>query len=74
MLEACRKAGVTERTCGRWRKECGNLRIDQAKRLRELEDGNNRLKKLVADLTLDNAILKEAALGNRWARRSGGAR
>jgi len=62
--EACRKTGVTEQTYYRWRKEYGGLRIDQAKRLRELENENNRLKKLVADLSLDNAILKEAASGD----------
>jgi putative transposase len=64
MPEACRKAGVTEQTYYRWRKEYGGLRLDQAKRLKELEHENNRLKKLVADLSLDNAILKEAASGN----------
>jgi hypothetical protein len=48
----------------RWRKEYGGLRLDQAKRLKELEKENARLKKLVADQALDNAILKEAASGN----------
>ena len=62
--EVCRKLGVSEQTYYRWRKEYGGLTRDQAKRLRELEQENARLKKLVADVSLDNAILKEAAQGN----------
>ncbi len=62
--EACRKLGVSEHTYYRWKKEYGRLHVDQAKRLKELERENARLKKLVADLSLDNAILKEAASGN----------
>jgi putative transposase len=62
--EVCRKLGVTEQTYYRWRKEYGGLTRDQVKRLRELEQENARLKKLVADLSLDNAILREAAQGN----------
>ena len=62
--EASRKIGVTEQTYYRWRKEYGGLRIEQAKRLKSLEKENARLKKLVADLSLDNAILKEATEGN----------
>jgi putative transposase len=62
--EACRKIGVTEQTYYRWRKEYGGMRIEQAKRLKNLEKENARLKKLVADISLDNAILKEAAEGN----------
>ena len=62
--EVSRKLSVTEQTYYRWRKEYGGLRRDQARRLRELEQENGRLKKLVADLSLDNAILKEAAQGN----------
>ena len=62
--EASRKLGITEQTYYRWRREYGGMRIEQAKRLKELEKENNRLKKLVADITLDNAILKEAARGN----------
>ena len=62
--EASRKIGVTGQTYYRWRKEYGGLRIEQAKRLKSLEKENARLKKLVADLSLDNAILKEAAEGN----------
>ena len=55
---------VSEFTYYRWRKEYGGMRIEQAKRLKELEVQNSQLKKLVADLSLDNAILKEAARGN----------
>ena len=62
--EACRKIGVTEQTYYRWRKEYGGMRIEQAKRLKDLEKENTRLKRLVADLSLDNSILKEAARGN----------
>ncbi len=62
--EASRKIGVTEQTYYRWRKEYGGMRIEQAKRLKALEKENARLKKLVADISLDNAILKEVAEGN----------
>ncbi len=62
--EASRKIGVTEQTYYRWRKEYGGMRIEQAKRLKCLEKENVRLKKLVADISLDNAILKEVAEGN----------
>jgi putative transposase len=62
--EASRKLGITEQTYYRWRREYGGMRVEQAKRLKELEKENSRLKKLVADLSLDNAILKEAAGGN----------
>jgi len=62
--EASKRIGVTEQTYYRWRREYGGLRVDQARRLRELEKENSRLKKLVADLSLDNAILEEAARGN----------
>jgi putative transposase len=61
---ASKKIGVTEQTYYRWRKEYGGMRIEQAKRLKELEKENTRLKKLVADLSLDNAILKEVTRGN----------
>jgi putative transposase len=64
IADACRKLGITEQTYYRWRKEYGGLSRDQAKRLRELEQENTRLKKLVADISLDYAILKEAAQGN----------
>ena len=56
--------GVSSNTYYRWRKEYGGLRVDQARKLKNLEKENVRLKKLVADLPLDNAILKEAAEGN----------
>jgi putative transposase len=64
MPQVCRKLGVAEQTYYRWRKEYGGVRTDQVKRLKELEKENVRLKKVVADLTLDNAILKEAAYPN----------
>ena len=64
MPQVCRKLGVTEQTYYRWRKEYGGVRTDQVKRLKELEKENARLKKAVADLTLDKAILKEAAYPN----------
>jgi transposase-like protein len=60
----CRKLGITDQTYYRWRKEYGGLRVDQAKRLRELEKENSRLKRIVADQALDLAILKEAVSGN----------
>jgi len=60
IAEASRKIGVTQQTYYRWRKECGGLRMEQARKLKDLEKENARLKKLVADLALDNAILKEA--------------
>ncbi len=59
-----KKIGVSDHTYYRWRKEYGGMRVDQAHRLKELEQENSRLKRLVADLSLDNAILKEAAGGN----------
>ena len=59
--QACRKIGVTEQTYYRWRREFGGLTIDQAKRFREIERENSQLKKLVADLSLANAVLKEVA-------------
>ena len=62
--EASRKIRVTEQTYYRWRKEYGGMRLEQAKRLKAIEKENARLKKLVADLSLDNAILKEVAGGN----------
>jgi len=64
VADASRKIGVTEQTYYRWRREYGGMRIEQAKRLKELEQENSRLKRLVADLSLDNSILKEAARGN----------
>ncbi len=64
VAQVAKKLEITEQTYYRWRKEYGGLRQDQAKRLRELERENSRLKKVVADQALDNAILKEAARGN----------
>ena len=64
VAEASRQIGVTEQTYYRWRNEFGGLRIDQVKRLKQLESENTRLKRAIADLTLDNQILKEAARGN----------
>ena len=62
--EVSRRIGITEQTYYRWRREYGGMHVEQAKRLKELERENTRLKRLVADLSLDNAILKEAARGN----------
>jgi putative transposase len=59
-----KKIGVSDCTYYRWRKEYGGMRVEQARRLKELEQENTRLKKLVADLSLDKAILTEAARGN----------
>ena len=64
IAEASRKIGITQQTYYRWRKEYGGLRIEQSKKLKSVEKENARLKKLVADLSLDNAILKEVAEGN----------
>ena len=62
--QVCKKLGVSEQTYYRWRKEYGGLRLDQAKRLKALEQENTQLKKLVADQALDNMILKEVTSGN----------
>ena len=64
VVEACRQVGITEQTYYRWRKEYGGMKLDQAKRLKALEVENSRLKRLVADLTLDNQILREVTKGN----------
>ncbi len=64
VAEAVRAIGVAEPTCHRWRAEYGGLKLDQVKRLRELERENGRLRKAVADLTLEKLVLKEAASGN----------
>lgn len=63
MQEACRQMAITEQTYYRWRKEYGGLDVSDAKRLKALEKENDRLKKLVADLSLDNQILKDVAMG-----------
>jgi len=59
-----RQLGISDATYYKWRREYGGLRVDQAKRLKELEQENNRLRRVVADLTIDNSILKEASRGN----------
>lgn len=64
VLDACRQIGVTEQTFYRWRKEYGGMKVDQARRLKELEHENLRLKKLVADLSLEKQILTEASKVN----------
>ena len=61
--EVCKALGVTDQTYYRWRKAYGGMRVDQAKRLKELEAENACLKRAVADLTIDKLILKEAAEG-----------
>ncbi|BBB11676.1 transposase A [Sphingopyxis sp. FD7] len=62
--EACRRIGVTEQTYYRWRKEYGGLKTDQARRMKDLEKENARLRRAISDLTLDKLILQEAARGN----------
>jgi transposase-like protein len=62
--EVVRQQGISDATYYKWRKEYGGLRVDQAKRYKELEQENQRLRKVVADLSIDNAILKEAVRGN----------
>ncbi len=64
VVASCRKLGITEQTFYRWRREYGGLNVDQARRLKSLEQENGRLKKVVADQALDLSILKEAARGN----------
>jgi putative transposase len=61
---ACREAGISDVSYYRWRKEYGGLQLDQAKRMKDLEKENSRLKKIVADLSLEKAMLKEIASGN----------
>jgi putative transposase len=65
VCELCRKHGVTETTFYRWRRQYGGLQVTETKRLKALEDENRRLKKLVAELSLDNAMLKDVA-GRKW--------
>ena len=64
VVQACKALSITEQTYYRWRKEYGGLKTDQAKRLKELERENGRLKRLLADAELDKAILREAANPN----------
>ena len=62
--EACRRISVSEQTYYRWRKEYGGLKTDQARRMKDLEKENQRLRRAISDLTLDKLILQEAARGN----------
>ena len=62
--QSARQLGISEQTYYRWRREYGGMRVDQAKRLKELERENSRLKQLVAEQALDNSILREVAQGN----------
>ena len=62
--QACKEAAITEQTYYRWRKEYGGLKLAQAKRLKELEKENSRLKRMVAALSLEKQILREVAQGN----------
>ena len=62
--QACKDAEITQQTYYRWRKEYGGLKLDQARRLKELEKENNKLKRLVAELSLEKQILKDVAEGN----------
>ena len=62
--DACRRIGVSEQTYYRWRKEFGGLKTDQARRMKDLEKENQRLRRAISDLTLDKLILQEAARGN----------
>jgi putative transposase len=64
IAQACKQIAVSEHTFYKWRQRYGSMRVDEAKRLKELERENHRLKKLVADLSLDNQMLKEVARGN----------
>jgi len=61
---ACREAGISQQSYYRWRKEYGGLELDQAKRMKELQRENVRLKRLVADLSLEKQVLKDVASGN----------
>ena len=64
VVQACRQTGISDQSYYRWRKEYGGRKVDQAKRYKKLEQENARLKRLVADLSLDNAMLKEIGKGN----------
>ena len=71
--QACKEAEITQQTYYRWRKEYGGLKLDQAKRLKELEKENSKLKRLVAELSLEKQILKDVAEGNSSPERRRGA-
>ena len=62
--QACREAGITEQTYYRWRKECGGLKLEQARRMKQLEKENARLRRLVTELSLEKQVLKDVAEGN----------
>jgi len=64
VVQVCRTLGIAEQTFYRWRREYGGLKVEQAKRLKSLEQENARLRRAVADLTLDKLILQEAVRGN----------
>ncbi len=64
ILLACKEVGISDKSYYRWRKEFGGLKLTQAKKFKELEQENARLKRLVADLSLEKAMLKEVASGN----------
>ena len=74
VAQACRALGITEQTYYRWHNEYGGLKVDQVKRLKDLERENTRLKRVTTDLALDKLILKEAADGNFSAQRADGRR
>ncbi len=62
--QACKEAGIVEQTYYRWRKEYGGLKVDQARRLKDLEQENSKLKRLVSELSLEKLVLKDIAAGN----------
>jgi len=62
--QACREAGITEQTYYRWRKEYGGLKLEQARRMKQLEKENTRLRRLVTELSLEKQVLKDVAEGN----------
>lgn len=64
VASACREAGTTDKSYYRWRREYGGMKVDQAKRLKQLEQENARLKRLVAELHLEKAVLSDVAKGN----------
>ena len=64
---ACKEASITDQTYYRWRREYGGLQVDQARRLKELESENAKLKRLVSELSLEKPILKDIASGNVWS-------
>lgn len=65
MREVCRRHGIAEKTYYRWKHHYGGMQVAEARKLKALEDENRRLKKLVADLALDNAMLKDV-VGRKW--------